>query len=92
MTEDFNVCYAKDCGEAIAPNRLMCWPHWRRVPRKVQRVIWDSYYLAHPAHESSRLAARASIAAKEGRPLEVQEKQELLNYGLGSDGHPVKEI
>lgn len=86
-----NSCYAKDCGTGIPDNMLMCWPHWRRVPRKVQRVIWASNYVAHPQHESSRLAARASIAAKEGRELTAQEVEALADYGLGRDGNPLPE-
>jgi len=84
-----NVCYAKACGTGIAPNLLMCWQHWRRVPRRVQRVIWASNYVAHPEHESSRLAARASIAAKEGRDLTDAEREALAEYGLQLDGHPL---
>lgn len=87
-----NVCYAKECGEPIPDNRLMCWPHWKRVPRSVQAIIWESNYLAHPKHTSSRLAARASIAAKEGHSLTADEYSALGQYGLGSDGHPVKVI
>lgn len=83
-----NVCYAKGCGEPIPDTRLMCWPHWKRVPRKVQKIIWDSNYLSHPAHESSRLAARASIAAKENLELSVEEAAALSKYGLALTGHP----
>lgn len=21
----------------------MCWPHWRRVPRILQRAVWDTF-------------------------------------------------
>lgn len=85
-----NTCYAKRCGESIPTNRLMCWPHWKRVPRSVQAAIWESNYLAHPEHALSRLAARASIAAKEGLPLTSEEIKALSDYCLGLDGHPLK--
>jgi len=81
-------CFAKGCPDGAKPNQLMCWPHWKRVPRVVQDVIWTSNYLAHPHYETSRLAAQASIAAKEGRLLGDAELSALERYGLGRDGHP----
>lgn len=85
------VCFAKDCDAGARPNQLMCWGHWKRVPRIVQDAIWTSNYLAHPDYERSRLAARASIAAKEGRLLGDEEVCALEAYRLGPDGHPNKE-
>lgn len=83
-----NTCYAKGCGEPISPRYLMCWGHWRRVPRRIQATIWESNYVVHPEHAASRLAARASIAAKEGIVLDEDERRALETYGLNPDGHP----
>lgn len=84
-------CFAKDCDLGAKPRMLMCWSHWKRVPRIVQDAIWTSNYLAHPDHEGSRMAARASLAAKEGLPLTHGEAQALAAYGLGPDGHPCRD-
>lgn len=33
------ICSAKGCTKEINATRLMCWPHWRMVPRAIQRRI-----------------------------------------------------
>lgn len=73
-------CFAKDCRAGAKPNMLMCWAHWRRVPRAIQRVIWASNYQAHPDYEASRLAARAVIGEKEGNPPTPAEKDLVARY------------
>lgn len=33
-------CPIPQCEHRISKSLLMCWPHWRRVPKFLQRVIW----------------------------------------------------
>lgn len=36
-------CHAKACTREVKPELLMCFEHWRMVPKKVQRAVWDNY-------------------------------------------------
>lgn len=36
-------CHARGCERAVPPKMLMCYPHWRMVPRLVQRKVWATY-------------------------------------------------
>ena len=36
-------CAIPDCCSPAKPNQLMCWPHWRRVPKALNRAIFDTY-------------------------------------------------
>lgn len=86
-------CYADGCGKDIPTNMLMCVEHWRRVPRYIQTHVWGSNYLAHPRYSSSRLAARISVALKEGLPwgtLPPGYREVALDYGLARDGNMQK--
>lgn len=36
-------CRVPDCLKPAKDGQLMCWPHWRRVPRALNRAIFDTY-------------------------------------------------
>jgi hypothetical protein len=36
-------CHALRCRQEVKPELLMCFPHWRRVPRAIQRMVWQYY-------------------------------------------------
>lgn len=36
-------CRIPDCPRPAKDGQLMCWPHWRRVPRALNRAIFDTY-------------------------------------------------
>jgi hypothetical protein len=38
----FWECPVQDCKRSRKNEHLMCWPHWRRVPRFMQRAVWDT--------------------------------------------------
>lgn len=82
-------CYAKDCRAGAKPNMLMCWGHWKRVPRVIQQAVWQSNYLAHPDYEASRRAARAAVGVKDGLPPEGDEVDLLARFRIGLDGYPL---
>ncbi|MCA0240198.1 MAG: hypothetical protein LCI02_05005 [Proteobacteria bacterium] len=53
-------CAAPGCARVVDSTRLMCWPHWRQVPRAVQQVVWRrwrAYLASTPATEAERWAA-----------------------------------
>lgn len=36
-------CALPDCERPAKDGQLMCWPHWRRVPKALNRAIFDTY-------------------------------------------------
>jgi hypothetical protein len=36
-------CHARGCTTPVKPEMLMCLRHWRMVPRKLQKAVWDTY-------------------------------------------------
>ncbi len=36
-------CAIPSCTRPAKDRQLMCWPHWRRVPRALNRAIFDTY-------------------------------------------------
>lgn len=36
-------CHALDCDVPVAPELLMCKPHWELVPENIKRAVWGSY-------------------------------------------------
>lgn len=75
-----HTCAAKGCSRAVVGEQLMCWPHWRSVPRAAQQVVWRTwraYNAATPDNAADRwqaymVARKAAIdavaAAPKGRP------------------------
>lgn len=37
------ACAIPGCVRPAKPNQLMCWPHWRRVPKQLNRAIFATY-------------------------------------------------
>lgn len=63
-------CEAKDCQKETRPNELMCYHHWRLVPRSLQDAVWNAwrYHGAFSeAHNNAKQAAIDAVARKEGR-------------------------
>jgi hypothetical protein len=51
-----HACPIPDCERPAKDGQLMCWPHWRRVPRALNKAIFATCaygphgaYLAHVA-------------------------------------------
>jgi hypothetical protein len=42
-TRHLHRCPVGECGESVAPGRLMCTPHWRLVPRPLQGAVWQAW-------------------------------------------------
>jgi hypothetical protein len=36
-------CPIDGCARGRKPNQMMCWPHWRRVPRPLNKAIFETY-------------------------------------------------
>ena len=67
-----HVCAADGCKKEISVALLMCRPHWKLVPKRIQSAIWRTYeksdrnrYYAHVT-DAIRAVARA-----EGTQLEL---------------------
>lgn len=36
-------CHARFCAKACKPEWLMCYAHWKMVPRPLQQAVWAAY-------------------------------------------------
>ena len=70
-----HTCHAIGCKAPCRPDMLLCYPHWKAVPAKLQRRVWDTYRNGQcddkrPSeawHEAAD-AAIAAVALKGGHP------------------------
>ena len=51
--EPAHTCHAYGCGTVVPPKMFMCLPHWRQVPKALQREIWRHY---QPGQENRKVA------------------------------------
>lgn len=51
-------CAIPGCERPAKDGQLMCWPHWRRVPRILNRAIFDTW-AAGPVSEYRANVAEA---------------------------------
>lgn len=48
-----HTCHAYGCTTPVPPKMFMCLPHWRQVPKALQREIWRHY---QPGQENRKVA------------------------------------
>jgi len=60
-------CPVKGCTAHAKPQQLMCWPHWRRVPKALNHAVFDTYRNMRQDPEAYREARDAAIAAVEAK-------------------------
>lgn len=62
-----NPCPVKGCTRNAKRNQLMCWPHWRRVPKFLNHAVFDTYANMGRDPEAYRQARDAAISAVESK-------------------------
>lgn len=65
-------CAARGCTQQIPLHRLMCGPHWRKVPRKLRQRVWGSY---RPGQEIDHNPSGDYVRAVRLAVLTVAEKE-----------------
>lgn len=59
-------CRVPDCDRPAKDGQLMCWPHWRGLPRPLKTAIFDTYANGPRAsYQANVEQAVALIEAKE---------------------------
>lgn len=56
-----HTCHAKGCDAAVPPRMLMCYPHWKMVPKMLQAAIWATY---RPGQERDKRPSEAYMEAQ----------------------------
>lgn len=76
-----HFCHAVNCTKIVAPKMLMCFQHWRMVPKPLQQAVWAHY---RPGQEVDKRptsdyldAANAAIKA-----VAEKEKREVMQGHL----------
>jgi hypothetical protein len=86
-------CHANGCATKTKPEMLMCFAHWKRVPRRLQQAVWR-YYREGQCEDMSpsaewHLAADAAIGAVavlERKTLTANQRSALLAAGYSAAG------
>lgn len=60
-----NPCPVKGCDRNAKQGQLMCWPHWRRVPKALNHAVFDTFRNIGGDPAAYRQARDAAIAAVE---------------------------
>lgn len=58
MAGQHHKCPVDPCGRYVPFGRLMCWSHWRMVPRDLQRLVWAQWNNGHIADPGAYLKVR----------------------------------
>lgn len=59
-------CAIPDCSRPAKDRQLLCWPHWRRVPKALNRAIFDTFAKGpRDAYEANVAEAIRVIQEKE---------------------------
>ncbi|MCV2349318.1 hypothetical protein [Paucibacter sp. Y2R2-4] len=58
-------CATANCQHLVQPGFLMCLPHWRQVPRVMQRDVWTWYRQIGRRSDAARSYQAAVAAAVE---------------------------
>lgn len=62
-----NPCPVRGCARLAKPHQLMCWPHWRRVPKALNHAVFDTFRNLRSDPQAYREARDAAIAAVEAK-------------------------
>ena len=79
-----HLCHAVGCPVEVPPRLLMCFRHWRMVPKPLRDAVW-AYYVPgqevakNPTLEYLKAASRAvgAVAKQEGRPSKLARMEQL---------------
>jgi hypothetical protein len=58
-------CPIANCERQAKDGQLMCWPHWKRVPRAINHAVFDTFRNEGVRSEGYRQARAAAIGAVE---------------------------
>lgn len=62
-----HTCHAPGCDTEVHPRLLMCWKHWRDVPYRLKKRVWDHYRSGQEVSKQPTAeyvaAAQAAIAS-----------------------------
>lgn len=81
------VCAIPDCGTAIPKRRLMCTPHWTKVPTKARAQVYaelDAWNAGTGSLGSLRDAQAAAVAAVAGPAPHVSVCEDCGAAGYGN--------
>ena len=83
-------CHARGCTAAVKPELLMCWNHWKRVPKNIQSAVYQHYRPGqcddkHPSKEWHQAADAAIgyLARLDGKSVRPVEEEALTKFGFG---------
>ena len=62
-----HTCPIPGCTAEVKLNHLMCWGHWVRVPKKLQRIIKDGFTTRTKEYEDAVHRAIEFVTRKDSQ-------------------------
>lgn len=62
-----HICAVEDCHNLAKPGQLMCWPHWKDLPRALQSAVNKTWARIRYEPEAYREARAAAVDYWRGR-------------------------
>lgn len=69
-----HYCHAFNCGVAVKPEMLMCYKHWRMVPKDIQQKVWRYY---RPGQCDDMNISKEWLSAADEAIAAVKQKENL---------------
>lgn len=76
--QDYHRCVVTGCDVDLPPRLLMCKPHWRQVPHRLQKHVIDAFWVRvkYPSPEATKNHIKACSDAT--RAVEAPTLQQRL--------------
>lgn len=81
IRQERDGCPVAGCKRTKLPWQVMCAPHWHRIPKRDQSIIWSLYYTARGSLDHKRAVLRA-VAYVNGLEAETREWSETHQLSL----------
>lgn len=78
-TWNSHTCHAKHCKVATPPTNLMCFTHWRMVPKPLKDLVWKHY---RSGQEIDKAPSEAYLKAANDAIEAVAEKEKKARAKL----------
>ncbi len=86
-----HTCHVDGCDLECEPRRLMCAPHWRMVPRDLQKAVCRHYRAGQEVTKKVSpefvAAARAALIAVQDRIRDIRGAPQVRDFDLRAKPH-----
>lgn len=89
-------CHATGCRTNVEPEKLMCWAHWKTVPKVIQERVYATYRPGQCDDKSPSTAwhhaadaAICAVALLEGKPVTAAQVRAITKFKAAELGERI---